>query len=460
MFGQAHEKQYWGYPNLEVPRLLHGLLLRQQDWSPLLDEYISRILSRCAFATPDYASSLCTNAFRLLINISPAGRISNVLPGAMWVPKWLAWWRTDEDDRQAREEKLYDVAQSDIYKQWISGKAPPSFTRTYFDNKHRFDFPNDLEAAFNVGMSTMAGIHTTSSPLHTFFLAMIHYPEWLQKLQVQIDEVCGGRFPQILDMPRLPLLRAIIRECVRWRPAVPTGIPHELQADITWDRYFFPKGAWVHPMEWSLSRDPDIYPDAENFRPDRWLDPQFPTFKAPLTKYPTLHGHHQFGFGRRVCQGVNVVETQSFCVMGGVAWAFNFKRARNERGIEMPVPENDYHPLLITKPNPFHFYLEVRSEERRQQIVHFYKDSLALDSVISKSHMGYSNAATSPKPPTTIPLEKLQTTAEELAEKPSHRTVPVGKLPNGTATLYATTASSLERDASKAPNGVTVGSSD
>ncbi|KAL9111507.1 MAG: hypothetical protein Q9227_003994 [Pyrenula ochraceoflavens] len=394
MFSQAHETQYWGYPDLEVPRLLHGLLERPQDWSPQLDSYMARILSRCAFATPKYASALCTNAFRLLINISPSGRLSNVLPGAMWMPRWLAWWKVDEEDRQEREEKLYDIAQGEIHDQWVSGKAPPSFTRTYFENKHRFNFPNDLEAAFNVGMSTMAGIHTTSSPLHTFFLAMTHYPEWLQKLQEQIDEVCGDRFPQISDMPSLPILRAIIRECVRWRPAVPTGIPHELQADVVWNKYFLPKGSWVHPMEWSLSRDPDVYPDADNFRPDRWLDPRFPTYKEPLTRYPTLHGHHQFGFGRRICQGVNVVETQSFCVMGGVAWAFNLGRRKNARGIEIDIPENDYHPLLITKPNPFHFSLEVRSEERRQQIVRFYQESLAKDPNMEIGQMPFTSIPT------------------------------------------------------------------
>lgn len=384
MFGEAHEAHYWDYPTLEVPRLLRGLLKKPQDWSPQLDSYIARILSRCAFATPKHASALCTNAFRLLINISPAGRFSNAIPGVMKIPKSIAWWRVDEDDRQTREEVLYDTVQKDIHEQYESGTISPCFTRTYFDHKHKFDFPNDLEAAFNVGMSTMAGIHTTSSPLHTFFLAMTLHPEWLSKLQEEIDAVCGDHHPELKDMPNLPMLRAVIKECIRWRPAVPTGIPHELQADVIYDGYFLPKGCWVHPMEWSLSRDPEVYPDPETFNPGRWLDAKYPTFKEPLTKFPTIHGHHQFGFGRRVCQGVNVVETQSFCVMGGVAWAFNIRRRADENGIEVEVPDNDYHPLLITKPNPFQFTLQVRSEEKQRQIDKLYLEAMARDPELGK----------------------------------------------------------------------------
>lgn len=341
---------------------------------------MARILSRLAYATPDHASALCTNAWRLLINISPGGRISNVVPGVMKLPRVIAWWRDDEDDRQAKEEKLYKATQADVYHQYLSGAAPPSFTRAYFENKHKLGFPNDLEAAFNVSMPAMAGIHTTSSPLHTFFLAMTFYPQWLSKLQNAIDAVCGDRPPQINDMPALPMLRAVIKECIRWRPTIPTGIPHLLEADIIYDGYFFPKGSWLHPMEWSLSRNADIYPEPDTFNPGRWLESKYPTYKEPLTKFPNLHGHHQFGFGRRVCQGIDVAETQAFCVIGGVAWAFNIERRKDGNGIDVEVPHYDYHGMVITKPNPFLFTLQVRSDEKQELIERLYENAVAKES--------------------------------------------------------------------------------
>jgi hypothetical protein len=224
IFGTAHENNYYGHHTIEIPRTLVGLLRSPHAWSPQLDQHQARFLSRCAFGTPQYASALCTNAWRLLINISPAGRLSNVLPGSMKVPKCLAWWRVDEQDRQDKETALYKNCQDEVREQWEKGNAPPSFTRTYLEHGDHYKFPTDIEAAFNVGMVSMAGIHTTSSPLHTFFLAMALYPEWMVRLQKDIDAVCGDRLPLISDMPDLPIMRAVVKECLRWRPAVPTGM--------------------------------------------------------------------------------------------------------------------------------------------------------------------------------------------------------------------------------------------
>jgi cytochrome P450 len=54
---------------------------------------------------------------------------------------------------------------------------------------------------------------------------MILHPEWQQKVRAQIDEVCGE--DELLDLkhsPRLPILRAAIKECVRWKSTVPLGV--------------------------------------------------------------------------------------------------------------------------------------------------------------------------------------------------------------------------------------------
>lgn len=268
IFGTAHEAGYWSYSDIELARLLRNVLDSPSDWSPLLDQFQARFLSRVAFGTARHASALCTNAWRLLINISPAGRTSNVLPGAMNVPSSLAYWRVDEQDRQAREEKMYAEAQEEVRQKVSKGNAAPSFTKLYIEQGQRYGFPSEIEAAFNVGMVSMAGIHTTSSPLHTFFLAMTLHREWLCNLQNEVDAVCGDRPPKLSDFPNLPTLRAIIKECIRWRPAVPTGmtlqrysilsdvlftlltgIPHEIQDDLVYQGYFIPQGAWIHPLE-------------------------------------------------------------------------------------------------------------------------------------------------------------------------------------------------------------------
>ena len=72
-------------------------------------------------------------------------------------------------------------------------------------------------------LSTVA-IITITGPVNSFFLAMVLHPEWQEKARKEIDEVVGDRLVEITDAPYLPTLRAVIQECVRWRPPVPLGI--------------------------------------------------------------------------------------------------------------------------------------------------------------------------------------------------------------------------------------------
>jgi cytochrome P450 len=47
------------------------------------------------------------------------------------------------------------------------------------------------------------------------------YPEFQKRAQEELEKVVGDRMPVIADMPKLPFIRAIIKETLRWHPPVP-----------------------------------------------------------------------------------------------------------------------------------------------------------------------------------------------------------------------------------------------
>lgn len=56
-------------------------------------------------------------------------------------------------------------------------------------------------------------------------LAMVLYPEIQSKGQAEIDIVIGkDRLPSFTDRGSLPYVNAIVKEVLRWNPAVPLGI--------------------------------------------------------------------------------------------------------------------------------------------------------------------------------------------------------------------------------------------
>jgi hypothetical protein len=72
-----------------------------------------------------------------------------------------------------------------------------------------------------------AGFETTSTTLMWWTFAMVAFPEVQCRAQAELDAVVGrARLPTFADAPRLPYVRAIIKEVIRWRPAFRLGLPH------------------------------------------------------------------------------------------------------------------------------------------------------------------------------------------------------------------------------------------
>jgi cytochrome P450 len=58
-----------------------------------------------------------------------------------------------------------------------------------------------------------------------FVLAMLQYPEVLNKAQTEIDTVVGREHPPTFkDLDNLPYFHAMVKETLRWRPVGPLGM--------------------------------------------------------------------------------------------------------------------------------------------------------------------------------------------------------------------------------------------
>jgi cytochrome P450 family 135 len=105
----------------------------------------------------------------------------------------------------------------------------------------------------------MAGYETTTAGLTWAFERLLRAPEKLQRLTTELKR--GDEH----------YLAAVVKEALRRRPVIPLAA-RKAHAPIELLGYTLPAGSVLMVSIYLIHGDPEIYPDPEEFRPERFLD--------------------------------------------------------------------------------------------------------------------------------------------------------------------------------------------
>lgn len=239
-----------------------------------------------------------------------------------------------------REEYELVLGQMERVKNEIaSGIAGPSFMRTLLE-QHGHQL-SKTEMSFLGGTLFGAAADNISAAITTAILAAACHPAAQARVQEQLDTVVGKeRAPSFEDVKRLTELHAFMHESLRWRPVVPLGFPHRATRDIIWKGFRIPAGATVYGCHWAISHDASVFPDPENFDPQRWVEP-CGHIRPDLKSFP-------FGFGRRVCPGQYLASDSVLITLAYLFWAFRILEPKDAAIDRWAFEEN-----VIAHPQPF-----------------------------------------------------------------------------------------------------------
>ncbi|KAF8960427.1 cytochrome P450 [Flammula alnicola] len=289
-----------------------------------------------------------------LVDLMPILRyVPEYFPGAGFQKKAKAWRQIQEDFRELPfKATLQNMA---------SGLGRPSFTSMCLDSLDSFgDATHQREVIKDTaGIVFAAGADTTLSGIHTFFVAMLCFPEVQVKAQEELDRVLRGRLPEFRDEKDLPYLSALVKEILRWQPATPIGMrltnPNVETEDDVYEGYHIPKDALVIGNVWAMLHDEDDYPEPSSFKPERFLqDGKL----DPSVRDPALIA---FGFGRRVCPGSHIAMSLLWMTAASILSTFNISKALDENGVPVE-PSVKYQSGLIYHPEPFKCTIKPRSK--------------------------------------------------------------------------------------------------
>ncbi|KAK7283332.1 hypothetical protein RIF29_12774 [Crotalaria pallida] len=248
-------------------------------------------------------------AFREMIDLSGAFVISDALP-------YLRWLDLDGKEKEMKKtaKELDEIAQVwlDEHKRNRNGGAGKG-------QRKQHDFMDVLLSIVEKGEDfegrdadttikatclalLIAGTDTSTGTLTWALSLLLNNKEALNKAIHELDTQIGkDRLPLESDTKNLTYLQAIIKETLRLYPPAPLNLPHESWEDCTVGGYHVPTGTRLLTNISKIQRDPLLYPDPLEFRPERFLTTH---------KHVDLRGHHfeliPFGAGRRMCSGLSL----------------------------------------------------------------------------------------------------------------------------------------------------------
>lgn len=173
-----------------------------------------------------------------------------------------------------------------------------------------------------------AGMDTTAISVEWAMAEIVRSPRVQKKVQEELDKVIGvKRIMTENDFSNLPYLQCVVKEAMRLHPPTPLMLPHRSNANVKIGGYDIPKGSNVHVNVWAVARDPAVWKNPEEFRPERFLEEDIDMKGHDLRLLP-------FGAGRRVCPGaqlgINLVTSMLGHLLHHFEWTVGPEKKKEE----------------------------------------------------------------------------------------------------------------------------------
>ncbi|EFQ35453.1 cytochrome P450 [Colletotrichum graminicola M1.001] len=249
----------------------------------------------------------------------------------------------DRKSRTVNEKRIFKDASKDRMGH-ISGSLIQSLLDSIGDEQLVAD------AALNY---LSAGRDTTAQALTWTFYLLMKHPEVVAKVRKEIDQVTGdsqGTLEKAISKQgnptSMPYTFAVFCEALRIFPPIPFEIKQAIQATTLPDGTFLPQNAVIVWCTWAMNRSRLIWgPDADEFRPERWLVDGKVANKS-ASEFPVFNG------GPRTCLGKKMAEIIAVQVIATVVGLFDCVRVDDSTRVSkssLTLPMKDGLPCFVRR---------------------------------------------------------------------------------------------------------------
>ncbi|CAD6234806.1 unnamed protein product [Miscanthus lutarioriparius] len=160
----------------------------------------------------------------------------------------------------------------------------------------------------------------------------------MQRAQSEVQGVLHGKTRVVESdiQERLPYLQTVIKETLRLHPPVPLILPRLCSESTEVLGFHVPQGTTVFVNVWAIGRDERSWPDADEFKPERFEDGGAVDFADGADDFRFLPG----GAGRRMCPGMAFGLANIEIALASLLCHFDWKLPGRANPCEMDMAES------------------------------------------------------------------------------------------------------------------------
>ncbi|MBN3323954.1 CP27A protein, partial [Atractosteus spatula] len=164
----------------------------------------------------------------------------------------------------------------------------------------------------------LAGVDTTSNTLTWALYHLARDQELQNSVYREVSGVVpGDHIPNAVDLEKMPLVKAVIKEVLRLYPVVPAN-SRTLQTDLVLGEYYIPSKVFIILCHYAASREESQFPDPLAFKPERWIKKEQGKKPHPFSSVP-------FGYGVRGCLGRRIAELEMYLALSRLVKNFEIQ---------------------------------------------------------------------------------------------------------------------------------------
>jgi len=311
----------------------------------LLDLYTMDIFAKVGFDVDLHGVESDQNAELLDSFERTSMRILQRIQQPMWVWKLKRWLNVGPEKQLAEDIKTLDDMIYGVISRSIEEKnrerADKSSRKdliTLFMEKSEVEYTKGIHTTMDLKMMRdfvvsflAAGRETTATTMSWVILMLNRYPKVLERVRQELKEKLPGlatgamRVPTLEDMQQLVYLDATVRETLRLFPVVAVSGRSATRDVYLYEGTLIKAGTRVVMPHYAMGRMATVWgPDVDEFKPERWIDPNTGKVKAVSPfKFSVFLG------GPRVCMGMKFALAEVKISLAKMLSNFDFKTVKD-----------------------------------------------------------------------------------------------------------------------------------